>query len=223
LYRIQGDIFKLITPGMLTKLNDLTGRKEVVFVVATNYFERIDPAVRRSGRINERLLVLPPDAGQRMRFITEGRDLKGPLFPGWETVSPERKKEVVNRTALYTYGELLDLAKRLRRSDAKGDALKDEILGRCSEYAPTISVASYKNRVLKSEPGTLEPDEGRPLEEFVMVAYIAAESDQVKETDRSWIETPLQVAWDKEAVSKKQNQVWDVLKNSRVVSLEEGS
>lgn len=222
LYRIQGDIFKLITPGMLTKLNDLTGRKEVVFVVATNYFERIDPAIKRSGRISLRLLVLPPDAGQRMRFITEGADFKGPLFPGWDTVSQKGKNAVVDQTALFTYGELQDLAKGLGESAAKGDGLKNEILDRCSEFSSTISVASYKNRVIEL-PNEWEVIEGGPLEEFVMVTYIAAESNQVSESDRSWIEAPLHVAWDKEAVSKRQSHVWDVLKNAGVVSLEAGS
>lgn len=223
LYREQGDIFRLITPGMLTKLNDLTERKEVVYVVATNFFERIDPAIKRSGRINERLLVLPPDAGQRMRFLNEGPEGKGPVFPGWGTLSPEGKEEVVNQTALYSYGELLDLAKRLGGGEAEGDGLKDKILARRLEFPSTISVASYKNRVLKLRDKEYEPDEGGPLEEFVMVVYIAAESGQVETSDQEWVREPLATAWSMEAVSRKQGRVWEVLRKAGVVELEESS
>ena len=228
LYLAQGDIFKLITPGMLTKLNDLTEHKEVVFVIATNYFERIDPAIRRPGRINEQLLILPPDSEQRMRFLTEGREdessqSKGPVFPRWQSLSSTAKDDVVNRTALYSYGELLGLAKRLGDVGAEGDELQREIVARCSEVPSTISIASYKNRVGRLENGKYEPDEKGPLEEFVMVVYLAAESGQIKDSDKAWVAEPLARAWNKEAVSSKQVQVWKVLREAGVAKLDEGA
>jgi hypothetical protein len=220
LYREQGDIFKLITPGMLTKLNDLTERKEVVFVVATNFFERIDPAIKRPGRIDERLLVLPPDAGQRMRFLSEGAKGKGPLFAGWETLGSKQKTELVNQLALYSYGELRDLAKRLGSAKADGDALKENILSQLLEFPPTISVASYKYRVGKWREGLYETDEEGPFKEFVMVVYIAAESEQVNDSDRSWVEGPLTRAWISGAVSREQERVWEVLERAGLLKLE---
>ena len=33
----------MLTPGMPTKLADLADRRTVVFAIATNFYERIDP------------------------------------------------------------------------------------------------------------------------------------------------------------------------------------
>jgi hypothetical protein len=68
-YREQDDVFKFMTPGMLTKLQDLRDAKNCVFVVATNYFERIDSAIKRRGRIDEHFLLSIPDCQQRLSTI----------------------------------------------------------------------------------------------------------------------------------------------------------
>lgn len=65
----QDTVFKFMTPGMLTKLNDLRRMKRSVFIMATNYAYRIDPAIRRTGRIDENYLLLPPDSESRRRMI----------------------------------------------------------------------------------------------------------------------------------------------------------
>src|SRR5207244_9601882 len=70
LYREQGDLFKLLTPGMLTKLNRLADRRRLVLVIATNYHERIDRAIKRPGRIDAKYLVLPQDLAQRERHLS---------------------------------------------------------------------------------------------------------------------------------------------------------
>jgi len=227
LYQRQSDIFKMITPGMLTKLNDLTERKGLVFAIATNYFERIDPAIKRTGRINLRLLVLPPDKRQRARFLSEGPNREdrpeGPLFPGWDSMTDQGKDEIVKKTALYTYGELEELASRVGGGQEEGEELKGLILDRCSEFRSTISLASYKNRVVNFGENAGNVIEGGPLEEFVMVVYIAAESAQITkrdlERDLGWVKDPLRVAWEKEKVNQKQEQVWDVLKNAEVLDV----
>ncbi len=59
-YGLQSDMFQFMTPSMLTKLHDLREMKRSVFVIATNYAERIDSAIKRPGRIDRQLLVLPP-------------------------------------------------------------------------------------------------------------------------------------------------------------------
>ena len=64
-YNTQGDIFQFMTPGMLTKINDLGAKKRLIFIISTNYAERIDGAIKRSGRIDQQYLWLPPDAKRR--------------------------------------------------------------------------------------------------------------------------------------------------------------
>lgn len=65
----QDTVFRFMTPGMLTKLNNLRSAKRSIFIMATNYAYRIDPAIRRTGRIDENYLLLPPDASSRQRMI----------------------------------------------------------------------------------------------------------------------------------------------------------
>jgi ATPase family associated with various cellular activities (AAA) len=84
LYSAQDDIFKFMTPGMLTKLQDLRERENCIFVVATNYYERIDSAIKRRGRIDEHFLLSIPDERQRLRILetfvhdTLRKELGGP-------------------------------------------------------------------------------------------------------------------------------------------------
>lgn len=65
----QDTVFKFMTPGMLTKINNLRRAERSIFIMATNYAYRIDPAIRRTGRIDENYLLLPPDANARIGLI----------------------------------------------------------------------------------------------------------------------------------------------------------
>jgi cytidylate kinase len=67
-FKDQDTVFQFLTPGMLTKLNDLRASQSVIFIMATNYAERIDAAIKRQGRIDDHLLLLPPDKERRRRF-----------------------------------------------------------------------------------------------------------------------------------------------------------
>jgi hypothetical protein len=68
-YQQQDDVFKFMTPGMLTKLQDLRDEENCVFIVATNYYERIDSAIKRRGRIDEHFLLSIPDNEQRLNIL----------------------------------------------------------------------------------------------------------------------------------------------------------
>ncbi len=70
-YSKQDTVFQFMTPGMLTKLADLRAAKRVIFIIATNYENRIDPAIKRPGRVDQRYLVLPPDAAARSKIIID--------------------------------------------------------------------------------------------------------------------------------------------------------
>ena len=70
-YSKQDDIFQFMTPSMLTKLRNLRRQEKSIFIIATNYEERIDPAVKRPGRIDDRILVLPPDKRYREFFLSD--------------------------------------------------------------------------------------------------------------------------------------------------------
>lgn len=68
-FRDQDTVFQFLTPGLLTKLNDLRASRSVLFIIATNYAERIDSAIKRQGRIDQHLLLLPPDRERRKKLV----------------------------------------------------------------------------------------------------------------------------------------------------------
>ncbi|MGH9718788.1 MAG: AAA family ATPase [Bryobacteraceae bacterium] len=75
-------MLRFIVPGMLPKLQRLKkhGERHGVIVVATNYYERLDSAIIRPGRIDERFLASPYDRDSRACLIDDM--LRGKkLFP----------------------------------------------------------------------------------------------------------------------------------------------
>ncbi|WP_163513688.1 ATP-binding protein [Fodinicola acaciae] len=66
---------------LLTEMDSVSGRNEGVFVLAaTNHPWDVDTALRRPGRFDRMLLVLPPDAPARaaiLRYHLDGRPLAG--------------------------------------------------------------------------------------------------------------------------------------------------
>lgn len=60
--------FKLVVPAMLNRLQDLRDacpQQEICFVLATNYVDRIEPALIRKGRIDRALPLVYPDRESR--------------------------------------------------------------------------------------------------------------------------------------------------------------
>jgi hypothetical protein len=68
-YSNQADIFQFMTPSMLPKIARLRERRACIFLVGTNYAERIDPAIKREGRIDTQILVQLPDLRKRRELI----------------------------------------------------------------------------------------------------------------------------------------------------------
>lgn len=71
-YRAQDTVFQFLTPGMLTKIHDLRDAGKSIFIIATNYETRIDPAIKRSGRVDRKYLLLPPDKERRIEMASRG-------------------------------------------------------------------------------------------------------------------------------------------------------
>jgi transitional endoplasmic reticulum ATPase len=62
---------RLLTNLLLPKLSRLSDRRLVVFVIATNHIERFDAAIRRPGRFDMVLPVLPPSFESKMKKMPE--------------------------------------------------------------------------------------------------------------------------------------------------------
>ena len=68
-YDNQDDMFQMMTPSMLPKLKDLREKESSIFVIATNYFERIERAAVRAGRVDDAFLVGLPDYEARKNIL----------------------------------------------------------------------------------------------------------------------------------------------------------
>jgi len=98
---------------LLTELESLDDH-DVVVVGATNLLEDVDPAIRRSGRFDERVEVPPPDADARRAIL----DLH---LAGRPTVDGLDPSPVVERTVGYAASDLELIAENAARA-----ALRDE-------------------------------------------------------------------------------------------------
>jgi len=81
--RGDASFFKLVVPAMLNRLQDLRDaapRQEICFVLATNYVDRIEPALMRKGRIDARYALVYPDRESRCctlgKRVTKLRELR---------------------------------------------------------------------------------------------------------------------------------------------------
>lgn len=58
---------RFLTTAMLPKLSAMRDAKRLVFVVATNHIENFDVAIRRRGRFDLIVQVMPPSAAEKLR------------------------------------------------------------------------------------------------------------------------------------------------------------
>lgn len=200
LYREQSDVFKLLTPGMLTKLADLAKKRRVLFVIATNYFERIDPAIKRPGRIDARYLVLPPNLEQRKKFLDQKLKEKR-----WNTIHEKDQDKVAKATFHFTFRELKDLARHVdtHYKNQQGEELARLLLSTARERPALIALKSYRLRLdlrrvdkQAKEPVTLDC----PWEEFALLAYLELEATGTIPKTPRWVRKAVDLALREKAV-----------------------
>lgn len=66
---IPRSVIEFLTPGMLPKLkslNEASKEQRISFVLATNFVDRLDAAVTRAGRFDDRHGIYPPDVVSRL-------------------------------------------------------------------------------------------------------------------------------------------------------------
>jgi len=135
----QETVFKFMTPGMLTKLNNLRQKKRIIFILATNYAYRIDPAIRRTGRIDQNYLLLPLDAGARKQKLCGF--LKKRIAPE-ELPAFEEKLEDLSRAALFLgYKDIEAAVAKVSRQAAFDPNLLEVTL---RNFARTTSLEFYR-------------------------------------------------------------------------------
>jgi SpoVK/Ycf46/Vps4 family AAA+-type ATPase len=166
-YSKQQDVFQFMTPGMLTKLNDLRAAERSIFIIATNYANRIDAAIKRPGRIDQAYLVLPPDRTARVGIMQRiigklpgTKALVDKLEEGdWQTLADDS-----------IFLGFADIRSAIMRVLA-GGSLEDTLAllrKELAEWRRTVSLAMYGARF-----SAAKENENPPEEEFVCLLAMA--------------------------------------------------
>lgn len=121
-------ILNFTVPAMLPKLQRLSKiakKQRLVLVFATNFYDRLDPAMVRRGRVDERLLVLPHNSLARRRMLSE-------------KLTDPHLSEGIKRTPLAVWEDL----KRYRDAVEAGAPPSEPFAG--------ITPALYSSRIVRS-------------------------------------------------------------------------
>ena len=147
LYREQESSFQFLTPGMLTKINDLRKIEKVIFFLATNYIDHIDPAIKRRGRIDRQIIVLPPDRDGREKIVSK-------IFSDNGVKLPKNIDRILSASFLLNFNDMNAIITYHLR---KGLPLRRAVAGIVDELGGAERVArlsAYEER-LKSEHAPL--------------------------------------------------------------------
>jgi adenylate kinase family enzyme len=105
-------MLQFLVPGMLPKLQNLKKlgeTRKIIFIIATNYRERLDSAITRRGRIDKEFLIPPPDERARCRLLFNFLKKKPPLIekdPSNELGALRLAAYLALRTGGWVYKEL---------------------------------------------------------------------------------------------------------------------
>lgn len=104
--RENGDIeSRFLTTAMLPKLTTLSEERRLVYLVATNHLERFDAAIRRPGRFDRVLPVMPPTIEEKRR---EWKSLDEAVTQV-ESLGEEEAKEAKDALSDLTFSEAEEL------------------------------------------------------------------------------------------------------------------
>jgi SpoVK/Ycf46/Vps4 family AAA+-type ATPase len=174
-YGEQGDMFQFMTPSMLTKINDLRRAKRCVFIIATNYEEHIDRAIKRRGRIDESIPWLPMDYQSRTElFQTFIDNAFGKMDVPWPEALTQELQKFTKKRALQIYPELKECfknaSKKLVKNGKNLEGFRTELvtylnnLSSAEIPAGEVSLDSYKIRTSKSA--------GAKPDDYIQRAYL---------------------------------------------------
>jgi hypothetical protein len=164
-FREQETVFQFLTPGMLTKLNDLRASESVLFIMATNYAERIDAAIKRQGRIDQHFLLLPVDRARRKQFVED-------LWKG--KINADAAARV---SCFLGYGDISSV-----RSRCPGPEAVDALADMPPAAKPDIYLVRFRDRKDKF----IEELQRTPAEEFVAMIALRADSEGHAKGSPEW-------------------------------------
>lgn len=170
-YSKQETPYQFTTPGMLTKLADLWAAKRVIFIIATNYEYRIDPAIKRTGRIDNQYLLLPPDAAGRAKIIRDELASKLTKAELADVNKPDRMRELQKASALLGKGDIAAAALSALRREDQSTSFHGHLVSELRQRRRSTSIGSYLNQ--HGNPDDID----FPHEELACLIGLVAEAD----------------------------------------------
>ena len=126
---VQLDIeSQFLTTTMLPKLTRLHDQARVIFLMATNYQERFDAAIKRAGRFDLLLCMGPPRLDEKLERLHRAYLLKNPtkqtikagkLITKYLAAAPELRDQL----ELFTFGDYKAFLTTLGKPEKIGDAI----------------------------------------------------------------------------------------------------
>src|SRR5207244_5186447 len=125
---------------------NLRDRKDPIFIIATNYAERIDRAIKRRGRVDDQYLVLPPDKERRVKILSELLREREPFKTVDSNWLKHELESVADLTVLCVYTELKQLVDDacLPPSIDTAEKIVVKLKGLAQDFRPLISLESYR-------------------------------------------------------------------------------
>ena len=154
-YERQDNVFQFMTPSMLPKLAALWRAPRVKFLIATNYGESIDPAITRPDRIDQALLIPPPDLQARRDIVASFKKSGG----GRMYKSQGDIDAIAHSTPLWTYGDLKGLSP---------EKWKEQV----AATTPAVSLDEYAKRLTSRKEWRKI---GRLADETLVIAQLLQE------------------------------------------------
>lgn len=181
-YASQSDMFQVLTPGMLPKLKDLRSKASCIFIIATNYKERIDPAAVRPGRIDEHYLIGLPSFLSRKGILARAFDdciERDSSLSGALDLGSTDGDEISGVTAMANYGELKKLAQSAASACADGGGLPTKVLlDKARKFVPAMRLSSYRSRFrVFCKDGRDIASKDEPWLEFYDMAFLLCENE----------------------------------------------
>jgi len=186
---VTGEVERRVVAQLLTLMDGLSGRGQVIVIGATNRDEAIDPALRRPGRFDREIEIGVPDRNGRKEVLqihTRGMPIEGD-----DTVRDHLLSELANLTHGFVGADLAALAreaamKTLRRYLPEIDLnhpIPPEILEKMR-----VTREDFKDALKEAEPSAMR-------EVLVEVPHIRWEDvgglEEVKARLREAVEMPL--------------------------------
>jgi len=227
-YGEQGDMFQFMTPSMLTKINDLRRAKRCIFIIATNYEEHIDRAIKRKGRIDESIPWLPMDFQSRTElFQTFIDNAFGKMDAPWPDYLTKELQKFTKKRTLQIYPELKECFKNASKKVVKNgkslEKFRTELVDHLNALvageipAGEVSLDSYKRRTTKTSGP--EPDDyvQRAYLEYAFLLVLKGETAEDGDAEKDFKD--LLKRWEEQDPEDYQKRQPDVRKRVKAYGL----